>query len=79
MKHATLFYKMLVVYVFAFLATIIFPIDRGADVRTAQAPAKVATSAKPQGAVLVKASASEAIAPVVSHSLSSPEPVTISH
>lgn len=79
MKHATLFYRLLVVYVFAFLATIIFPFDTVQDVKNAQAPAKVRT-VTPQDvvlgdAVLVKASAAT---PSVSDRSPS-QSVTISH
>jgi len=78
MKHATLFYRLLVVYVFAFLASIIFPFDGAQDIETAQAPAKVRT-VTPQDvvlgdAVLVKASATT---PSVSDRPS--QSVTISH
>jgi len=78
MKHATLLYRLLVLYVFAFLATIVFPFDGAQDIETAQAPAKVRT-VTPQDevlgdAVLVKASAAM---PSVSDRPS--QSVTISH
>ncbi|MCB1483586.1 MAG: hypothetical protein KDJ17_01695 [Hyphomicrobiaceae bacterium] len=75
MKHATLFYKMLVVYVFAFLAAIIFPTNWEVEVKTAQVPSKVITVSAPQGAVLVKAST----AGTITHAVATDEPVTISH
>ena len=80
MKHATLFYRLLVVYVFAFLATIIFPFDGAWDVTTAQAPAKVRV-ASPQDAVLeeavlVKASVAT---PALSDRVSPAQSVTMSH
>ncbi len=79
MKHATLFHRLLVVFVFAFLATIIFPFEDVQDVKTAQATAKVRT-VTPQDvvlgdAVLVKASAAT---PSVSDRSPS-QSVTISH
>ncbi len=79
MKHATLFYRLLVVYVFAFLATIIFPFDDVQDVKTAQAQAKVRTVTPHDvvlgDAVLVKASVATPSVSDRSHSQS----VTISH
>ncbi len=80
MKHATLFYRLLVVYVFAFLATIIFPVDGARDVTTAQAPAKVKAASPPdvdlEEAVLVKASAAM---PALSERVSPASSVTMSH
>ncbi len=80
MKHATLFYRLLVVYVFAFLATIIFPFDGAQDLKTAQAPAKVRTASQQRAvveeAVLVKASTAT---PARSDRASPVQSVTISH
>ncbi len=79
MKHATLFYRLLVVYVFAFLATIIFPFDTVQDVKNAQAPAKVRT-VTPQDVVLGDAVLVKASAATPSGSDRSPsQSVTITH
>ncbi len=88
MKHATLFYRLLVVYVFAFLATIIFPFEGSQKTQTAEAPAKVRTASPQEAlldeeAVLMKAStATPALSdrpPALSDRVSPASAVTISH